>query len=227
MRRRTFGICLLASLWPVAVANAGYNFTTNSSATQTITSPLYGSNPFTITGVGMQQFSIDPAAGTANVVSMFQGTDLPSPFAPNTDYSYNLYNTTTAGTVTQTSPGVYTIAFHLLFELDVTSGPLAGLELATTQTALFQATNVSDIPFDPGTVFGDPNRPNDPVAVYVKYDPTGTLPAGAEFGTSSNRTVTVSSVVPEPSSLTLAALGAGLAGFAVQARRRSRARTAN
>jgi hypothetical protein len=124
--------------------------------------------------------------------------------------------------VTQTSPGVYTITFNLLFEVDITSGPLAGLELDTIQAATFQSSNIADIPFLPGTVFGDPNRPDDAVTVYVKFDPTGTLPTGAEFGTSNDRTVTVSSVVPEPSSLTLCTLGAGIAAFVARARGRRR-----
>jgi hypothetical protein len=208
MRLHIFGIVLLVGLWQTAPAGAGFNFTTDSAATQTITSPLFGNTPFTFTGVGTQEFAIDPVGGTASVISFFQGNDIPNPFAPGTYLSYNEYNTTTGGTVTQTSPGVYTITFHLLFEVDITSGPLAGLELDTTQSAIFQATNVADIPFDPGTVFGDPSRPNDPVAVSVKYDPTGTLPTGSQFGTSTDRTVTVFSVVPEPSSVVLLILGA-------------------
>jgi hypothetical protein len=222
IRRYIFGICVFAGIWQASIARAGFDFFTNSTATQTITSPLFGNVPFSITAQGPQHFVIDPATGSASVTSNFQGTDLPNPGVPGSFFSYNLFNTATTGTVTPAGVGPYTVTFSLLFELDITSGPFAGLELETTQNAIFQASNIAGFPFVAGTTFGDPNRPADGVTIFVKVDPTNTLAAGTTFGTSSDRVVTIISAVPEPTSMALCALGAGIAVSLSRARGRRR-----
>ena len=202
---RRFQICAiaLATLGLPEAADASFSFTTITTATQKIDSGL---GSFTLVATGPQQFVIDTAAGTATVHSFFQGNDLAG-------FSYNLYNTTYDGTVTSNGVGGYHIVFKLLFELDVTSGPYAGLALDTHANAIFEADNISTIPFGAGVTFADPNRPNDGVAVYYK----GT---NNQFGTSSNRTVRLDRIVPEPSSVVLLAVGLGSLGSAGFARGR-------
>ena len=48
--------------------------------------------------------------------------------------------------------------------------PLDGVTFETLSNATFQST-VPGFPFPDGSVFGDPNRPNDAVAIFVKSDP--------------------------------------------------------
>jgi PEP-CTERM motif len=221
MRCFTIGICVLAGLWQTSTANAMFDFMTDSTATMTLDSPLLGA-PFSITSTGTQDFSINTSTGVASVTSLFQGSDFPNPFGSGT-LTYNLYNTTTGGTVTTTSPGVFTIKFSLLFELDITgTSPLAGLQLVTQQNAIFQASNITNIPFPSGTVFADPASPNDVVGVFIQQDPTGTFNPGDQAGTSFDRSVIINSVIPEPSSLALFAIGAGTATFFARARGRRR-----
>src|SRR5688572_6095069 len=105
-------------------------FTTRSTAKQTIASPLFG-GAVNISASGPQIFTFDLGAGTASVTSAFQGTDLPDPFTPGGFLSYDLFNTATTGTIAQNLDGTFNIDFSLLFELVVTSGPLAGLTFET------------------------------------------------------------------------------------------------
>jgi len=206
--------CLaLALVWAPPTAYAGFDFYTASTATQTISSQLVPGGSIDLNASGIQHFTIDTVAGTANVTSDFKGTDFLTPFGAA---SYNLYNTETTGTVTDNGGGSFTIAYLLLFELEITSGPLAGVIFETLDNALFQTT-VPSIPFPDNTVFGDPSRPNDVVAIYLKSDPNGVLgsigvPIGAPVGTSSNRVVTAVRSVPEPTAMVSGAIGAGLLG---------------
>jgi hypothetical protein len=205
----TVGLMLLSGLGLCPHARAGVIvFDTVSTADQMISSPLLGT--FALDASGPQTFTIDTTNGTANVTSAFQGSDLPDPFLPGQYDTYNLYNIPayTTGTVT-TTPSGYNISFSLLFELDVTSGSLNGLSLVTTQYATFAASNVPALPFPVGTSFFDPNGPA-PVTVYLKND-FGPYLAGTPVGVSYNRVVTISSVVPEPSAITL--LGIGVVGL--------------
>ena len=85
----------------------------------------------------------------------------------------------------------------------------------TKDDAIFEGT-VASLPFPPNSVFGDPNRPNDSVNIYLKADPNGVMASlgvavGDPVGSSSNRVVTTLNVIPEPASLTL--LGVGAAGL--------------
>jgi hypothetical protein len=200
------GLTLLSGLCLGVEARAGtIVFDTESTATQNISSPLLGN--FTLTAKGTQEFTIDTTNGTANVTSLFQGTDFPG------QSTYNLYNTVTTGTVTTNPSGSFNISFQLLFELDVTGGTFAGLSLVTTQNAIFAASNVPTLPFPAGTAFSDPSG-SDTVNVYLK-NAFDNFPAGTLAGTSSDRLVTINSVIPEPSSLVSAGLatliGAGVA----------------
>ncbi len=199
MRRIIPIVVLLAACCHGTAARADvYIFDTYSTADQMINSPLFGA-PFALHSVGPQHFVID-TAGTASVTSMFQGSDFPDPFAPGTFDTYNLYNTTTVGTVTG-GPSGYTITFPVLFELDVTSGPAAGLSFVTLDNATFQATGVTTFPFPYPTYFSDPASPNDAVSLYIKGD-LGSGPVGVSY----DRLVTA----PEPSSLALSAVALGL-----------------
>ncbi len=161
------------------------------------------------------------AAGTATVTSAFTGTDFPNPLSRGSFLNYDLYNTTTTGTVTQVG-SMYDVNFSVLFELQLTSGPLAGVTFQAESFATFDAAIIPSIPFPVGTSFSDPNSPNDVVPIYVKSDPTNTFPVGAEVGASFDRAVTV---VPEPSSLSLttAAALATLMGLGFTWRRRRQA----
>jgi hypothetical protein len=209
MRRApTFvGLTLLSGLCLCLEARGGdIVFDTESSATQMISSSLLGN--FALNASGPQQFTIDTALGTANVTSAFQGSDFPDPFSGKYD-TYNLYNTTTTGTVTTNPSGSYNISFQVLFELDVTSGPLNGLSLVTTSYATFAASNVPTLPFPVGTAFFDPSG-SDSVNVYLKND-FGPYPAGTLAGVSFDRVVTINAVVPEPSGIVL--LGIGVVGL--------------
>jgi hypothetical protein len=214
------GLTLLSGMCPCREARAGVVvFDTESTATQMISSPLLGS--FALDANGPQQFTIDTTLGTANVTSAFQGSDFPDPFSGQHD-TYNLYNTTTFGTVTTNPSGSYNISFQVLFELDVTSGPLNGLSLVTAQYATFAASNVPTLPFPAGTAFSDPSG-SDSVNVYLK-DAFGPYPAGTLAGVSFDRLVTINSVVPEPAGITLLAIGVVGLGCYV---RRSRANGEN
>lgn len=189
-------------------ARADIIFSTQSTATQEIYSPPLGGS-FSLSASGPQTFDLNLAAGTATVTSAFTGTDFPDPLNPGSFLNYDLYNTTTTGTVTQVG-SMYNVNFSVLFELQLTSGPLAGFTFQTESYATFDAANIPSTPFPVGTSFSDPNAPNDSVPIYVKYDPSNTYPVGTEAGVSFNRAVTV---VPEPSSLSLTA-AAGLAALA-------------
>jgi hypothetical protein len=208
------GLTLVSGLCSGLDARAGsIVFDTESTATQNISSPLLGN--FTLTATGPQQFTIDTTNGTANVTSMFQGSDFPDPITGHD--TYNLYNTVTTGTVTTNPSGSFNISFQLLFELDVTSGTFAGLSLVTTQDAIFAASNVPTLPFPVGTAFSDPSG-SDSVNVFLK-NAFGGFPAGAPAGTSSDRLVTVNAIIPEPSSIVSASLAA-LIGVGIGWRRR-------
>ena len=219
LRRLMMTACLVSALGLSRRAEAGFvsDFYTDSTATQSISSPFYPNGPISITGHGQQHFVVDTDTGIASVTSFFQGSDLPNPFGPG-HFTYDLYNTTTGGVVTPTGPGVYTITFELKFELKVTSGALAGLIVETHDDSKFEASGIANFPFLPGTSFLDPVKP-DSVNLYVKND-FGGLKAGDPFGQSFDRIVTINSIVPEPSSLVLGLMGAAFLG--VVARRTPR-----
>lgn len=208
MRWLKFTLTLAATLALAGSASAQVVFNTNSVATQTITSPVFG-GAVPLSATGIQTFTINTATGFAGVTSDLHGSDLPNPLAPGTFLNYDLYNTATTGTITPSGSGPYVVSFSLLFELRVTSGPLTGLTFETQDQATFTALNVASVPFPANTSFSDPTPP-DTVAIFVKTDPTNTFPPGTLIGTSSDRLVVAISVVPEPSSLTLAGLSAAL-----------------
>lgn len=191
-----------------ATARAGIVFDTNSTARLTVTSQLLGGSEF-LTASGPQHFTIDPVAGTANVTSAFVGHDL---VLLGQTVSYNLYNTITTGVSSKNLSGTYNVSYSLLFELQVTSGALAGLTFETKQNSTFASANIATLPFPTGTVFADPGL-DDSTNIYVKSSPTPQLPAGTLVGTTSGRTVTIDSIVPEPATWALGLLGAGLAGI--------------
>lgn len=225
LAQATFTLVMLSLV--AASAKADIQFDTESTATQKITSSLVNGGSINLNSAGSQHFTIDLVNGTANVTSAFKGTDFA---ALNTTFDYNLYNTATTGTVS-VSGGNYTVTFMLLFELKITGGAgglLDGTVFETKDNAIFTGT-VGSLPFPDNSVFGDPNRPIDPVAIYLKSDPTGLLGTngitiGAPIGTSSNRVVTILRSVPEPSTLVSIAIGAGLFG-AIGLRKRATRRT--
>ncbi len=210
------GLVLLAGLSVGPEARAGYfEFDTESTATQDINSAF---GAFTLTATGIQHFTINTTTGYANVTSPFQGSDFPDPYTHGYD-TYNLYNTATTGTVTTNGDGSYNVSFSLLFELDVTSGALAGLSVVTHDDATFTASNIATLPFPSGTGFFDPGG-SDTLNLYAK-DAFGPFAQGQMVGTSSNRLVTINSVVPEPSSIVSAGVAA-FVGLAVMRYRRRR-----
>lgn len=201
-------------------ARADIVFNTESRATQEIYSPPLG-GVFTLNAFGPQTFDLNLVTGTASVTSAFKGSDFPDPFDPSMPFTYDLYNTVTTGTVTQVG-SMYDVSFSLLFELKLTSGPLAGLTFETLDYATFAASNIPSLPFPSGTSFSDPSAPADFVNIYVKYDPTGTFAPGTLVGASFDRVVTV---VPEPSSLISAAVLSALVGLGIAGRHRQAAHT--
>ena len=124
MRKLPLGSAILVSLslGLSARADTVYSFDTQSTGDQMIA--LAGNPGTLVTSVGTQHFTIDLTTGTAAVTSFFQGNDLPDPFISGGFMSFNLYNTTTAGTVTRNPSGSYDIRFPLLFEVDITGGSL-------------------------------------------------------------------------------------------------------
>jgi hypothetical protein len=210
------GLTLVAGLCLGLEARAGsIVFDTDSSATQMISSQLLGT--FALDASGTQQFTIDPTLGTANVTSAFTGSDFPlfGQFV-----TYDLYNTLTTGTVTTNPSGSYDIAFQVLFELKLTSGPLTGFTFETLQNATFENASVPALPFPGGTAFSDLSGGSDAVNIYVKFDPSGTFAPGTLVGTSFDRLVTVNSVVPEPSSLVSGSSAALICAAAFALRRK-------
>jgi len=222
MDRLRFGLGLAAALSFGPIAGAAIVFDTNSLAVQMIESPLFGGAPFVLSAPGTQRFTLDLEAGVANVTSDFKGTDLPDPLNPGGFLTYDLYNTpaSTTGTVALNGMGTYDIVLTLLFELSITSGPLAGQTFETQQFATFAALGVPLIPFPDGTVFSDPTPP-DLVVIFAKTTLPGVYNAGDPIGTSSGRTVTILNVVPEPASLAMVGLAA-VVGLTALTRRRPR-----
>ena len=209
LARNVVSFALLSGLFLGVEARAGVVvFDTQSTATQMIYSPLFG-GAVPLDAAGPQQFTIDTTTGAAYVTSAFQGSDFPNPYSPGQFFTYDLYNTVTTGTVITNPSGTYDISYSLLFELKLTSGPLAGLIFETLDNATFASSGIPTLPFPPGTAFSDPAGPaNDSVNIYVKYDPTGTFAAGTLAGVSFDRLVTVNSIVPEPSSIVSGSLAA-------------------
>ncbi len=206
---RYFMLCIsLGGLFVSAsAAEAAIIFTTQSTATQSISSPLFGPNPVQLSAVGPQVFSIDTAAGTANVISALTGSDLPDPLNPGGFLTYSLANTATTGTIVTNPDGTYNVDFQLLFELMITSGPLSGITFETLQNSTFAASNIPTIPFPPGTAFSDPLSP-DITVIFLKSDPNNILAGlginiGDPIGVSFGRVVTIDAVtsVPEPTTL--------------------------
>lgn len=229
MRLAPTWVCLtlLSGLCLGVDARAGLVvFDTESTATQMIYSPLLGGT-VALDAAGLQQFTINTTTGAADVTSAFQGSDFPNPYSPGQFFTYDLYNTVTTGTVTTNLSGSYDISYSLLFELKLTSGPLAGLIFETLQDATFASSDIPTLPFPVGTAFSDPAGPaNDGVYIYVKYDPTGTYAPGTLAGESFDRVVTVNSIVPEPSSIVSVSLATVICVFCGWRRSRvSRARS--
>jgi hypothetical protein len=105
------GITLLSGLCLGVEARAGLIvFDTESTATQIISSPLFG-GAVPLDATGPQQFTINTTTGAANVTSAFQGSDFPNPYAPGQFFTYDLYNTVTTGTVTTNPSGSYDISY--------------------------------------------------------------------------------------------------------------------
>jgi PEP-CTERM motif len=204
------GVLLAGSCCP---ADAG-QFTTTTVATQTIYSPAFGPNPVTITATGTQFWDINTATGVGSVTSTLIGNDLPNFFGVGPAFlSYDLYNTTTAGTVTSLGGGLYKAEFDVLFALTILNGPVPGFTFFTQDLATFIAPS-TPVPFVAGTVFSDPSLgvglfgPNSSDAVKI-YAPDGSL-----AGYSYDRTVTITGVTPEPASFTIFGIGiAGMAGY--------------
>ena len=180
-------------------------FTTESTATQTLSSGLFGT--VQISAIGRQMFNLDPDTGFADVESLFQGSDLPDPLNPGGFLNYDLYNTKTFGEVFENSDGFYDVVFNVLFELKITSGIFTGLTFETLDLSFFGSLDIESLPFPPGTVFYSP----DPTAIYVQFDPTGTFPPGTLVGSSYDRFVTINRIVPEPNSAIIASAFLGLA----------------
>ena len=222
MRFIRLGLSLAVACSIGLSAEAGVVLDTYTIATQTITSPLVDGGTQTITAAGPQHFTFDLATHIATVMSSFTGNDLhiAAAFGGGT-VSYDLYNTTTTGTVFQNGSGTYDIDFPLLFELKVTSptSPLFGATIETLTPSNFSVHGLASLYLPPGTVFKDLTGGTDTTLLYNKSDPT--LPVG----TSSGRTVTIDSVVvPEPSTALLGALALGLTGVAVAGKRRASVR---
>lgn len=208
MRRLLLGLCMTA-VWACGLnARADVIFDTESVATQTISSPLFGPDPVVITAMGSQHYVLDLLTGVASVTSDFKGTDLPDPLSPGAFLNYDLYNTpaSTTGVVVSNGSNQYDIVFMLLFELKITSGVLAGQTFETMQLATFAATDIAGLPFPDGTVLSDPNFA-DTVVIFAKTSLPGIYDAGDPVGTSFGRTVTITRTVPEPSAVFL--LGGG------------------
>ena len=195
------GTTPLASLTTDAAGStaigAATQFSTETTATQMLYSPLFGANPVTIQATGSQTFTFNTGTGVGMVTSNLSGSDFPDPFSAGTFWSYNLYNTSTAGTITPNGPGSYTVDFPVTFALTLTSGPLAGLSFYTEQAATF--TTVTSLPFPPGTTFADPNRTDlptspDAVAIYAGSTVPGYFNAGDQVGVSFDRTVVINAV---------------------------------
>jgi hypothetical protein len=223
MSRNWLGLAVVGLLTLGSTARAEI-FETVSVATQTIESPLFGSAPVVISATGIQIFTLDVGTGVAGVTSDFKGTDLPDPLSPGSFLNYDLYNipASTSGTIVLNGSGSYDVDFQLLFGLTITSGVLAGQTFETKEFATFAATNIPSIPFPAGTVFADPTPP-DTVAIFAKTSLANVYNAGDPVGTSSNRTVTILNVVPEPASIVTLGLGAFcLAGISWKRRRVTR-----
>jgi hypothetical protein len=224
MSRNWLGLAVVGLLTLGSSARAAVIFETVSVATQTIASPLFGSDPVVISATGVQIFTLDLGTGVAGVTSDFKGTDLPDPLNPGSFLNYDLYNipASTTGTVVLNSSGSYDVDFQLLFEVMITSGDLAGQTFETQEFATFAATNIPSIPFPAGTVFAD-STPPDTVVIFAKTSLPGVYNAGDPVGTSSDRTVTILNVVPEPASIVTLGMGAlCLAGMSWKRRRVTR-----
>jgi hypothetical protein len=224
MSRNLLALAVVSLLTLGSSARAAVIFETVSVARQTLTSPLFGSAPVVISATGAQIFTLDLGTGMAGVTSDFQGTDLPDPLNPGSFLNYDLYNipASTTGTVVLNGAGSYDVSFELLFELMITSGALAGQTFETLAFATFAASNIPSIPFPAGTVFADPTPP-DTVAIFAKTSLPGVYNAGDPVGTSSDRTVTILRVVPEPANIVTLGIGAlCLAGMSWKRRRVTR-----
>jgi hypothetical protein len=218
MHRSALILAFAVALAPSGAANAGLiEFSTDGSATQMIDSPLFGGTPITLTATGGQHFTFDTGTGVANVVANFNGNDLPNPFSPGSFWSYHLFNTTTAGTFTPEGGGLFKVTFPVLFELTITSGPLSGVSVVTKDVATFTADTT--LPFQPGTIFGDPTRTSlptspDAVTIYAADTVPALFNAGDPVGISFDRTVLDAHVLPEPATLTLLGIaGVSFGGF--------------
>jgi hypothetical protein len=216
MRSLTFPITLaIAFSFGLATEAGVVVLDTYSTAKQTITSPLLSGGEAVIIASGPQHFTFDLTTNVATVTSAFTGNDLPIAALGGATVAYDLYNTTTTGTVVLNGSGTYDIDFQLLFELKITSpGPLFGLTFETLTNSNFSVHGLPTLYIPPGTVFQDLTGGSDVTPIYIKGDPSSPV------GTSSGRTVTINTVVPEPSSLLLGAVAISLTGAMIGRNRR-------
>ena len=217
MRRLTFPLALAITFsFGLATEARVVVLDTFSIAKQTITSPLLEGGQAVIIATGPQHFTFDLTTKVATVTSAFTGNDLPIAVLGGATVSYDLYNTTTTGTVVQNGSGTYDIDFPLLFELKITSpGPLFGVTFETLTNSNFSVHGLPALYLPLGTVFQDLTGGSDVTPIYIKGNPTSPV------GISSGRTVTISTVVPEPSSLLLGAVAIGLTGAMIGRNRRA------
>lgn len=182
----------------------------------------------TLVHPGFFEFRIDigtdgnssSGGGTSATTGFFQGF-LPDEFTPLgiSGFPFDVGNDTSIFSIpdetTTVTDGGMTVAVSSHFWLQVFD-PTRTTVLATFHTdfanggpGLFQAVN-TEVPIPIGTLFEDPNRPNDVLQIVAGPNQIG-INEGEIVGTSFNRTIVT---VPEPSSLfVLFAMTSSLALF--------------
>jgi len=180
------------------MAQASFVFTTTSVARQTIISDFVTGGEINLEATGTQTFTLN-SDGTATVVSNFRGEDFSIPTSAD-PLAYKLRNTTFDGTINGNL-----VTFSVRFELeidDIRSSDFNGVVFETRQEGIFQANMIGNS-FPVNTVFKDRTSVNDSVNVFL---------GGEVIGTSSQRTVTITGVVPEPGTIAIFASLVGMFG---------------
>lgn len=205
--RMILAIAAVLSSVSASSAIAGFvSFSVPSVAVQDV--QLFPGTPIevnaTLTAVGTVDWNLDVDANgdtinsDSSITAIFHGF-LPIEFGPLAGLPFDLFSLPTGQTVTATNNGTV-VTVDTTFGLSV---PLAGLSFYTLLPSTF-VTSVSGIPFT--TYFA---TSPDLTTIYT----TGDIAVGVSF----NRTV---SSVPEPSTITLAAIGlVSCAGAAWRKRR--------